>query len=387
MQPNSKKYFWSLTAIIAITGSIFLLSCQPKLETVPQHSSNEKKVIIAYVPGFRGLIDPNLIDPLKITHINYAFVNIKDSMAWLTNIETDTVNFKMLNGLKTQNPELKILIAVGGWSWSDQFSDAVLTESSRIKFAESCVDIVEKWELDGVDIDWEYPGQRGEDNIFRSEDKVHYTLMFEEIRKALDQLSQKTGKSYEITTAVGANQAYIDHTEMDKVAKIIDYVNLMTYDFYTVGPQAGHHANLYQSQFGESSAHQSVIRFKNAGVTADKLVLGVPFYARRWTMQSTKNNGIDQPIEKQEQGYGYSILRDSIQHNPTFQYYWDEKAQAPYLFSETTKQLISFDDEKSIKLKCEYLLKEKLGGIMFWQYASDPKEYLLDEINKQLTKP
>ncbi len=119
------------------------------------------KVIIGYVPGFRGDLDENAIDPQKITHINYAFVDVKDSTAWLTNMATDTINFRKLNRLKANNSDLKILISIGGWSWSKNFSDAVLTTSSRKLFAKTSCEIVQKYDLDGVDIDWEYPGLKG----------------------------------------------------------------------------------------------------------------------------------------------------------------------------------------------------------------------------------
>ena len=112
--------------------SISIISCEEKTNRPPL---SQKKIIVGYVPGFRGSLDRLSIDAHKLTHINYAFVNVKDSMAWLTNIETDTTNFRILNRLKKVNPNLKILISIGGWSWSGNFSDAVLTSSSRQKFA------------------------------------------------------------------------------------------------------------------------------------------------------------------------------------------------------------------------------------------------------------
>src|SRR6186713_2060545 len=128
-----------------------------------------KPVIIGYVGGFRGLIATDSIDVWRLSHINYAFVDIRDNRAWLHNEATDTVNLRKLNELKKINPDLKILISIGGWSWSDHFSDAVLTDSSRKLFAASAVAIVQNYNLDGVDIDWEYPGMQGEDNVYRPE--------------------------------------------------------------------------------------------------------------------------------------------------------------------------------------------------------------------------
>ena len=362
---------------------ITLASCEEKPKAPPL---SQKKIIVGYVPGFRGTLDGLSIDANKLTHINYAFVDVQDSMAWLTNRETDTVNFRILNKLKKVNPELKILISIGGWSWSGNFSDATLTPSSRKKFAKTSVEIVANHELDGVDIDWEYPGQRGDNNVFRWEDKQNYTLMFEEIRNELDDLSKKTGKYYELTTAVGASYSYIEHTEMDKAAKYLDYVNLMTYDFYTLGDSAGHHSNLYPPEDYEkdASAHKTFNVFLQAGVPAEKLVMGLPFYGKSWIMKSADKHGINMPVEGRARGGGYTYIKDSLVDKKGFVRYWDEKALAPYLFNAETNQLIVYDDEESVKLKCEYVINNNMGGMMFWQYASDTNEYLLDAINENL---
>ena len=359
------------------------LSCSEKPKKPP---SSDKKIIIGYVPGFRGILDQLSIDANKLTHINYAFVNVQDSMAWLTNIETDTVNFRMLNKLKKINPDLKILISIGGWSWSGNFSDAVLTPDSRSKFAKTSVEIVADYDLDGVDIDWEYPGQIGNNNEFRPEDKQNYTLMFEALREELDELSEVTGKYYELTTAVGASSSYIEHTEMDKAVKYLDFVNLMTYDFYTSGDSAGHHSNLYPPEDYErdASAHKSFHLFLEAGVPAEKLVMGVPFYGRSWIMKSAEKNGINMPVEGRARGGGYTYIKDSLINKNGFVRYWDENAKAPYLFNSETNQLITYDDEESVKYKCRYVIDNNMAGVMFWQYANDTNEYLLDAINEHL---
>ena len=373
---------------LLFTLHIFIISCteKPNSEPVETQSVSKKKIVVGYVPGFRGSLDGMSIDANKLTHINYAFVNVQDSMAWLTNMETDTVNFRILNQLKKVNPDLKILISIGGWTWSGNFSDATLTPSSRRKFAKTSVEIVADYDLDGVDIDWEYPGLIGDNNVFRPEDKQNYTLMFEEIRKELDELSKRTGKYYELTTAVGAFFSYIEHTEMDKAAKYLDYVNLMTYDYYTSGDSAGHHSNLYppEDYAKDASADKSFKQFLEAGVPAEKLVMGLPFYGRSWIMKSADNHGINRPVKEGARGGGYSYIKDSLVNRNGFVRHWDEAAKAPYLFNSTTNQLIVYDDEESVKLKCEYVIDNNMGGVMFWQYASDPKEYLLDAVNEHL---
>src|SRR4029079_16412058 len=151
-----------------------------------------KPVIIGYVGGFRGLIATDSIDVWRLSHINYAFVDIKDNRAWLHNEAADTVNLRKLSELKRINPDLKILISIGGWTWSKNFSDATLSDTSRKNFALSAVDIVSKYDLDGVDIDWEYPAMQGDSNVYRTEDKEHYTPLFKELRTGLNSLTKIT---------------------------------------------------------------------------------------------------------------------------------------------------------------------------------------------------
>lgn len=356
----------------------------------------KKYVINGYVGGFRGTpVNTDLIDANKLTHINYAFVNCIDSMAVLTNLNTDTINFRKLNELKKINPDLQILISIGGWTWSKNFSDAVLTPTSRIKFAKSSVDIVRQYKLDGVDIDWEYPGQRGDNNKFRPEDKENFTLMFKGLRKELDQLSSETGKKYLLTAALGASKNFIAHTEMVEVAKIADYLFLMTYDFGGQNGTVGHHTNLYSygTNGSGSSADQAIRDFIAAGVPAHKLGIGIAFYGKAVDAAGTENHGLGQqrvspvagtPAASAGQAGGYTRLKQSVINQNGYTRYWDKKAKAPYLFNPEKKVFITYDDERSAKLKSRYVKKHKLAGVFFWEYFSDPDGSLLNELNKHL---
>mgnify|MGYP003575154272 CR=1 FL=1 len=351
-----------------------------------QASANVKPVVIGYVGGYRGLVDAENIDVKKLTHINYAFVNVLKNRAVLSNEATDTINFKNLNALKPKNPSLKILISLGGWSWSENFSDAVLTDTSRRAFAASAVEIIKKYGLDGVDIDWKYPARPGEKgNIYRPEDKQNYTLMFESIRNELDLLEEQTGKKYLLTTAVGGFTSFVDNTEMGKAAKYLDFVNLMTYD-YSGGKIAGHHTNLYASSKypTENFADKAVKAYVLAGVPINKLVLGIAFYSHTYDLAENHRRGIGGKVAKRAAGHNFSFIKDSLINQNGYRYYRDRAAKSPYLYSSNKLQFLSYDDEWSVRKKCEYVKKNKLAGVMFWEYYSDQKGYLLNEITKVL---
>ena len=378
-------FMHSASLTIFLAALFVAISCSAPQDTgTTTNPDSDQFVVIGYVPGFRGEIDETTIDATMLTHINYAFVNVRDSMAWLERLETDTVNFRKLNKLKKINPDLKILFSVGGWGWSDFFSDAVLTESSRDKFARTNAAIVRDYDLDGVDIDWEYPGMRGEDNVFRPEDKQNFTLMFKALREELDAMSATTGKKYLLTTAIPCFTRFIEMTEMDKAHQYLDLINLMAYDFYVAGDTAGHHSNLFASEDfqKEQSGDRAFKEYTKAGVPARKLVLGIPFYGRSWYMKTGDNHGINRAVDSLARGGGYTFVKDSIATRPGFERHWDDKAKAPYLWNAKTKQLVSYDDEESVTLKCDYVREHGMAGVMFWQYASDPKKYLLTAINK-----
>jgi len=116
--------------------------------------------IIAYVFPRSEVIVPSEIAADKLTHINYAFADVKDGRI-VEGFARDAENFKLLADLRRSHPHLKILISVGGWTWSNNFSDAALTAESRRRFTGSAIEFVRRHDIDGVDIDWEYPGLRG----------------------------------------------------------------------------------------------------------------------------------------------------------------------------------------------------------------------------------
>lgn len=369
---------------ISLTFKLFILfGCSLLQPTALRAQSN--KVIIGYVGGFRGLVKTNLIKAKQLTHINYAFVDIKNNRAWLHREATDTINFRHLNLLKKENPALKILISIGGWTWSKNFSDAVLSDTSRQQFAESAVAIIKKFDLDGIDIDWEYPGRPGfEGNIYRPEDQQNYTLMFSELRKQLDDLQQQTPKKYLLTTAAGASKGFLDHTDMGNAQQYLDYINLMTYD-YSGGKIASHHTALYASKAhkAHNNADDAVTLFETAGVPASKLVMGVAFYGRS-SILIDGAKGLGDSIATFSKGLGYTAIKDSILKLPDFKLHRDRHAKADYIYNATTRQFMTFDDEWSVRKKCKYAESKKMGGVMFWEFDSDLNGYLLDEINKVL---
>jgi len=372
-----------LTILVVLT---VLLSCASQPHNSPSTPYLDH-VVIAYVAGFRSP-DFESIDGNKLTHINYAFANISDGRV-VEGRPSDSQHFQGLQSLRSRYPHLKILISVGGWSWSDHFSDAALTPESREIFAQSALDFMLKYQLDGVDLDWEYPGQRGEDNVFRAEDKQNFTMMLAAVREKLDAQSEADGRigpdKYLLTIASGANQRYLDHTEMAEAHQYLDYVNIMTYDYFTGGSSlAGHHTNLFHSSTGEPhrSGAQAVQQHLNAGIPAEKLVLGAAFYGRGWKIDSSEPVLYVPP---REPGFSapYHEILELIDHQGYLRK-WDEAAKAPYLWQPDSAIVITYDDPESLSHKCDFVKSSGLAGIMFWEYSHDFNGELLGSIYANL---
>jgi chitinase len=353
----------------------------------PPAALAQEKVIIAYVFPRDRVLAPDEVNARKLTRINYAFANIKDGEI-IEGLSHDAENFVILNALKKDNPSLKILVSVGGWTWSGNFSDASLTRQSRARFIASAVRFVDRYHLDGLDIDWEYPNQVGNGNKFRPEDKHNFTLLLAELRQRFDSEQKRLGRRLYTSIATGASQKFLDNTEMEKVQRYVDTINLMTYDFYVGGPTTGHDAPLFHNPADPKnvSAERSVDLYLQAGVSQQKIVLGVPFYGRSWGEVQSTNNGLFQP-GKAAKGvhFSYPDLPNLLATG--FVRYWDETASVPFLYNPQSQVFITYEDPQSLARKCRYVRERHLGGVMFWEYSNDSTGILLDAVHAGLQPP
>nr|WP_177182473.1 glycoside hydrolase family 18 protein [Paenibacillus sp. OV219] len=317
-------------------------------------------------------------DARKLTHMNIAFGHVVNDGISISHLK----QLGSLNTLKQYNPDLVILLSVGGWS-AGGFSEAASTANGRKRMADTAVEILLQYPIDGIDLDWEYPCY-GVAGIGSSpDDRVNFTLLLKEIREAIDLLGAETGRHYLLTIAAGADQYYIDGTEMDQVHRYLDFIQLMTYDmrggFQTL---TGHHTNLYAAtgDLFRISVEASVRLFRNAGVPKEKLVIGAAFYSRLWMHVPNVNHGLHQ-MAGTAGGYGpdFAKLANEYINKNGYIRYWDDEAKAPYLFNG--QSFITYEDEESLKNKADFVIQEGLAGIMFWEYYCDTTYRLFDAIH------
>jgi len=339
--------------------------------------------IVAYVAGWST---PVVIHSEKVTHINFAFAEITPAGRAAIADGVPKASLLRLVALKNTNPRLKVIVSVGGWT-ADGFSDAALTDASRALFADSVVELLHQFSADGIDIDWEYPGQGVAGIKYRAEDRQNFTLLLEVLRDKLDVASAaqgRTGRGRYTLTIASADHEYFDHTEMDKLHVYLDWINVMSYDFFnSLTPTTGHHAGLYGAAPAlpaDRDADASVKQHLAAGIPPDKIVLGVAFYGRGFTGVKPIDKGLKQPYERFEGAHDYSELADKFIGRRGFVRYWDDRAEAPYLWNSTSRTFITYDDPQSIRIKAQYVKAHHLGGMMFWELSEDRNDELLDVI-------
>ncbi len=344
---------------------VLLLTAIPAFPQSPQ--------LTVYIFPQNATLTAGAVDPHSITRLNYAFANIENGLM-VPGFQHDAENFAFLTALRKQNPHLTILVSVGGWLWSGDFSDMALTRESRARFIRSAVDFITQNHLDGLDVDWEYPGLAGSTNHFRPVDKQNYTALLAELRTALDRESSKQHRKLYLTIAAGASPDFLDHTEMRKVARIVDTVNLMAYDYYEPGsgPITGHHAPLFTNPRDPEkvSADASVRAFEAAGVPASRLLLGIPFYGHAWSDVPATSDGLYQPGKPAPHtGAPFSTLPSMLENG--FVRHWDPVSDVPWLYNPSTRTFVSYEDPQSIALKCRYVRTHRLAGIMVWDFEDD----------------
>lgn len=343
-------------------------------------AASPRPAIVGYVFPRDEPIRPEAIAAEKLTHVNYAFAAVRGGRLAPADAAA-SADLAALATLRRRNPELRVLVSAGGWSGSKGFSDLALTAARRRAFADSVVGYLRRHDLDGFDLDWEYPGLPGDGNPHRPADRANFSALLAELRRALAADGAARARRLLLTIAAGASAEYLEHTDMAAAQESLDLVNLMTYDFAVAeaGDRAAHHANL-RAGTGGNSAEAAVKAFLAAGVPARKLVLGVPFYGQAWAgvagLQDLGRKGRPAPPGFDAR---YAALAGLAGHDGWVRG-WDEAAQAPYLLNASRRLFVSYEDPESLRRKSRFVLEQGLGGIMFWEYHADPSGALLDAL-------
>ncbi|HEM6741135.1 TPA: glycoside hydrolase family 18 protein [Citrobacter farmeri] len=370
----------------------------------------------------------NTLDVRQITHLNYSFgliynaekdetnAALKDPtrlhQIWLSpKVESDLA---LLPVLRKQNPQLKVLLSVGGWG-ARGFSGAAATPETRAVFIQSAMEIMQKYGLDGIDLDWEYP-VNGAWGLVASQpaDRENFTLLLKELRQAV-------GSHKLVTIAVGANaESPKSWVDVKAIAPLLDYINLMTYDM-AYGTQY-FNANLYDSKdwptvavADKYSVDVVVNNYLAAGLKPQQMNLGIGFYGRvpkrsvepgiDWTKPDAQKNPVTQPYFGEQEialfkSLGVDLTKDTyVKYNDIvktflndpqkrFTEHWDAQAMVPWLSVQSAEGkplfALSYENPRSVAIKAEYIKKRGLAGAMFWEYGADSNNQLARQLAESL---
>ena len=334
----------------------------------------------------------------QLTHIFYAFALIDNTGSVVLGDRCIDVgvcargqelpaqpggNFGELQRLKARNPHLRLTISIGGWGGSARFSDAALTDASRRRFAQSAMDLfIRKWPrlFDGIDIDWEFPVQGGlKGNVERPEDKHNFTLLLAELRRELDDQGKLDNRHYELTIAASARPSEIANIELPQITPLLDFINVMTYDYHTDGPIAHFNAPLFAAKNDPTpdlNVDASMRAFEQGGVPAQKLLVGIPFFARAYGRVPKTNAGLFQPSpgkprDWRESDGDWRRLSHTRLNDPRYVRHWEPLAKVPWAYDALNGTWISYDDPRSVRAKVDYMREHNLGGVVIWEIGAD----------------
>ncbi|KAJ2821675.1 hypothetical protein FBU31_004824, partial [Coemansia sp. 'formosensis'] len=375
-------------------------------------------VIMGYYPSWKRAQSAN-VDWSKYTHVNMAF-----------GIPTSSGTFSFdgdwfLPALVTSMHSVgtKVLMSVGGWTGSNYFSNIVKDAGASSTLISSMVSYVKANNLDGIDIDWEYPGRLGDNcNVFDvANDTPNYLKFLQNLRAAMDTAFGMRQKM--ITLAVRVQPFDINgapSTDVSAFAKVVDYANLMQYDINggwnnVTGPNAPF--NFQKGEGLQVSFVSAINDWIAAGFPASQLTAGIGFYGRSTiALEDMTKDPTNQyqpqsqlvPLGDSEDAPWYDVCAGTTANSGTWQWkhlrdqgiltspsaaaapwvrQWDPVSQTPWLFNPSTKQFISYDDPQSLQVKINYAASKGLAGAMVWSANMDYNNELMNVLHSWPSGP
>ena len=396
--------------------------------------------------GGQGNYFPKDMPADQYTHINFAFVDMDSNgdlllpdqdAAFASGVGSGHEWGSQLGGiipalaaLREKNPNIKTGISLGGWSKSGDFAKVAADPIKRAKYVENVMQFLKSTDMDFIDVDWEYPNSVRQPDLVDNkndegtpdagpQDCENYLTLMQDLRNALDKQGAEIGKTYELSTAIhGAKEKLEEHMDVKRLFDIIDFGNVMTYDLHGAWDEkAGHQTALYTNPSDPTSYSIDAVVDYLLGKNIDpqKIVIGAAFYTRGWdTVEkggdvsqpglfqsaSATNKDADGSASKGANNEAPAAIGDGGRMSGVWSYrsidklkaqipdlteYWDEEAQALFMYSESTKDFYTFDNVRSVTAKAEYVKKHQLGGMISWM-ASQDKATNNSAVRDELTK-
>ncbi|MCR5836848.1 MAG: hypothetical protein K6G88_10115 [Lachnospiraceae bacterium] len=340
----------------------------------------------------------------KVTYINHAFWEINpvdgeenkytiDSTDSWADIENgELAHFPQYEEYSNLYPDVNVMISVGGWTRCGYFSEMASTAEGRKSFIDSCIDTMDTYTwVDGIDVDWEYPGVERDPESDTDEgcpvvgdDFTNYTLLLKEMREAFDEKYGEGNKK--ITTCSSVNLKTIAAQDVESFAQYVDLINIMCYDMTgSYDPVTGHQTALYSTNEDMHSVDKGVSKFLELGVPASKINIGSPLYCHGWGGVKADESGNVVGVEGSSEGYVGDMVWNQIKALELkvvadgelgWHKGYDEAAEAAYLYNDNPnsrfcQNYLTYEDEQSLAAKLAYIQEKNLAGIIVWEAAGD----------------
>ncbi|MWV43018.1 chitinase [Paenibacillus sp. HJL G12] len=353
-------------------------------------NNSDHKITSVYIPVWKDFKDLSL-EGKNVDIAILAFAKIdKTNIYFDQDPAKNEVIKQNIKQLAAKNKNTSFILGVGGYK-ADGFSDASM-DGKRYSFTENMVELVKELDLDGIDIDWEYPAfDSWNTTKARPEDTKNFTHLMKELKEKLDRLPRKN-KNYYLSFAAGNEDWYFKNVEVKKVEKYVDFINVMSYDLTGAwSDTTGYNSNLYTDKNDKSktSVDRIISLYLDHNIDPKKLLLGVPAYSYGW--ENVKSDPGQQgafskgkPIDINTIDLSYKTLKEKYLNQDGFKRYYDDTAKTAYLYDGNT--FVTYEDQEALSAKINYIKDKHLAGAMVWEYSQDSDDgivkYLSDHLNE-----
>lgn len=372
-----RKVFMGLTVICMGVTTAFSVS-QPAADAAGETAQAlpRRARTVLYVQDSPTL-GVRQADARHIDQINYAFALLENGEATVSHLK----GLKSLSRFLRDNPHIDGVLSVGGWG-ADGFSQACATEAGREKLADSILRVMDEHGFVGVDIDWEYPGSKMAGIAASKNDVENWYALLSLLREGLDARQTENGRDYLLSVALGAGEAQIASVDGARLGALVDQAVIMAYDLRGFDRMTGHHAGLYPDGKTVLSGAWAVNAYAAKGLPEAKMLMGVPLYGRMWRQVTSAGDGLNaRAATSGNRAVTQATISGYLAEGYTR--YYDEEAQAPYLFNGSN--FISYDDKESVAAKAQWIRQNGLLGAAMWEGGQDENGELLRAVSEALT--
>ena len=363
--PDEDDYDITLTLTLKRSGTILytkefkiLVKGLGPVEFPPFDRTQRQVFAYSYNGNFLSLDD---VSARKINFYNYCFANIGNdftlTMGELTHLD-EVLSYR-------RKYHIRVILSIKNGPWVDLAS----SDANLVKFSMSVVNAIERYHLDGIDIDWEFPPKDVGAPLF--------TKLISTLREYMDIYTP--GKFLTAALIGGGSVSNVkQYYECDKANDILDYAHIMTYDLNS-SETASHHTNPLAGR--AYSAQSSIGYYHDAGFDYDKIVIGCAFYGKISELSSPYDKPTKAVLNSRVSStttLTYSSIKRNYLTDSSYEQFYDDKCGAYYLTNG--KKFITYETPESIRTKGELVYRYGLGGLMFWDLGSDNTGELLSAV-------